>query len=173
MLAADYLDAIREVLARIEQTQLDSIDRAAELVAESALAGGVWHLHDTGHLVSQELVHRAGGLMLVAPLTYSFGVNNPVRTSERRKAGQTIRGDRLAGRQRAGVLFMLFQKAPALDGHLAVGFDHAALLVDPLFAHHVFQGREYGPRQLFLQDLLFCLAHGLSSPLCRASCARI
>ncbi|MGQ9733347.1 MAG: sugar isomerase domain-containing protein [Candidatus Zipacnadales bacterium] len=97
MLAADYLNALREVLDRIERTQFDKIDQAAEWIVESVLAGGVWHLHDTGHLVSQELVHRAGGLLLVTPLTYSFGVHNPVRSSEKRQARHPSRSDRVAG----------------------------------------------------------------------------
>jgi len=97
MLAVGYLDVVRGVLDRIQQTQLDRIDQAAELIAESAIQGGAWHLHDTGHMVSQELVHRAGGLLMIVPLTYSFGVNNPVRASEKRKAKETVRGDRIAG----------------------------------------------------------------------------
>ncbi|MBM3477390.1 MAG: sugar isomerase domain-containing protein [Armatimonadetes bacterium] len=95
MLAIDYLNVVRHVLDRIQHTQLEQIDRAAEMIVESALVGGAWHLHDTGHMVSQELVHRAGGLLMITPLTYSFGVNNPVRTSEKRKAKESVRGDRI------------------------------------------------------------------------------
>jgi uncharacterized phosphosugar-binding protein len=97
MLAVDYLNVVRDVLDRIQQTQLDAIDAAAELIAASAVEGGAWHLHDTGHMVSQELIHRAGGLLLITPLTYSFGVNNPVRASEKRKGKETVRGDRIVG----------------------------------------------------------------------------
>ena len=97
MLARDYLDVLRDVLTRIEETQLDKIDQAAEWIAESAVNGGAWHLHDTGHLVSQELNHRAGGLLLVNPLTYSFGVNNPVRPRETRAGKEHVRGDRISG----------------------------------------------------------------------------
>jgi uncharacterized phosphosugar-binding protein len=96
MLAVDYLDVVRGVLDRIQHTQLESIDQAAQLVVDSVTDGGAWHLHDTGHMVSQELIHRAGGLMLIAPLTYSFGVNNPVRSSEKRKPKAAVRGDRIA-----------------------------------------------------------------------------
>jgi len=97
MLAQSYLDTIRAVLQRIEETQLEAVDRAAELIVESVLAGGAWHLHDTGHMVSQELVHRAGGLLMITPLTYSFGVNDPVRASARRRQDAAPRTDRLAG----------------------------------------------------------------------------
>jgi len=97
MLAQDYLNVLRRVLDRIETAQLAKIDQAAEWVAESAAKGGAWHLHDTGHLVSQELVHRAGGLFLVNPLTYSFGVNNPVRPRDTRKPKESVRGDRVVG----------------------------------------------------------------------------
>jgi uncharacterized phosphosugar-binding protein len=96
MLAVEYLNVVRDVLGRIEQTQLDKIDQAAEMIVRSAMDGGAWHLHDTGHMVSQELVHRAGGLLLITPLTYSFGVNDPVRAGEKRKAKEHPRGDRVA-----------------------------------------------------------------------------
>jgi len=97
MLAQRYLDTLRAVLQRIEETQLEAVDRAAELIAASVLEGGAWHLHDTGHMVSQELVHRAGGLLMITPLTYSFGVNDPVRASARRRQKAPTRGDRLTG----------------------------------------------------------------------------
>jgi len=97
MLANDYLKVIRDVLDRIEKTQMESIVQAAEMVVESALAGGAWHLHDTGHLVSRELIHRAGGLLLINALDVSFSVSDPVRPSERRKQKAVARGDRIAG----------------------------------------------------------------------------
>ena len=97
MLAKDYLNVIRGVLDRVEQTQMDKIVQAADLIVASALAGGAWHLHDTGHLVSRELVHRAGGLLLVNALDFSFGVSDPVRMSEKRKPKSQVRGDRVVG----------------------------------------------------------------------------
>ena len=97
MLAQDWLNAVRDVLKRIEETQMDKIDQAAQWIAESAADGGAWHLHDTGHMVSQELIHRAGGLLLINPLTYSFGVNNPVRPRDSREGKAQVRGDRISG----------------------------------------------------------------------------
>ncbi len=96
MLATRYLDTIRGVLDKIEKTQLAAIDAAGELIAESVANGGVLHLHDTGHLVQQEAVHRAGGLLLVTPLQYSFGVHNAGPAAGRRgKPAQ--RPDRVLG----------------------------------------------------------------------------
>ncbi len=97
MLAQDWLNAVRDVLQRIEETQMDKINKVAQWIAESAVEGGAWHLHDTGHMVSQELIHRAGGLLLINPLTYSFGVNNPVRPRDNRKGKEHVRGDRISG----------------------------------------------------------------------------
>ncbi len=97
MLAKRYLEVIRGLLDRIQETQLQPIDAAAEMIVKSVLSGGAWHLHDTGHLVSQELVHRAGGLLMVTPLTYSFGVHDPVRPSALRQKHEQPRSDRLAG----------------------------------------------------------------------------
>ncbi len=97
MLANDYVDAIRGVLDRIEQTQMEKVLQAAEMIVQSAVAGGAWHLHDTGHLVSRELIHRAGGLFLIHALDFSFSVSDPVRPSEHRKQKAAVRGDRVAG----------------------------------------------------------------------------
>lgn len=96
MLATEYLKAVRDVLDRIERTQLEKIDTAAEMIVTSVLNGGVWHLHDTGHMVSQELINRAGGLMMIAPLTYSFTVHNPTRAREKPSSKASVRADRMA-----------------------------------------------------------------------------
>ena len=42
--------------------------------------GGVLHLFDSGHMVSQELVNRAGGLVALSALTFSLNVVNPVKS---------------------------------------------------------------------------------------------
>lgn len=68
----------RQVLGKIESTQSESIRAAAKLIADSVISGGTWHIYDTGHLLNQEAIGRAGGLMLAAPLSFGMNVNNPV-----------------------------------------------------------------------------------------------
>lgn len=95
-LAQAYLNAIRHVLEQIETTQMDAIQRAADTIVESLLNDGVVHLHDTGHLVQREAVHRAGGLLLMTPLEYGFSVHNAGPATARRKA-EAKRPDRVLG----------------------------------------------------------------------------
>jgi len=85
MLALDYLNGLRELLERIETTQLTKIDEAAEAMANSAAAGGSLVIHDSGHMLNQELIHRAGGLMGLRPLTFGLNVSNPVAEAARRE----------------------------------------------------------------------------------------
>lgn len=67
-----FLDAARSVIDSIENTQLDGIRLAGQLVGESLLAGGVWHLFGTGHshLISEETYYRAGGLAPVNAILF-------------------------------------------------------------------------------------------------------
>lgn len=78
MLALRLLNSFREQFDLLERNQLQVIDRAAEAVASSVMNGGAWHVHDTGHIVDAELVHRGGGLMFIRPFSWSFTVNDPV-----------------------------------------------------------------------------------------------
>jgi uncharacterized phosphosugar-binding protein len=68
-----WFTACDEILTRIRATQSDAIRRAAGLIAEAAKAGGGLHIYDTGHC-SHEPIHRAGGLLMMTPLRFSFTV---------------------------------------------------------------------------------------------------
>jgi uncharacterized phosphosugar-binding protein len=67
-----FFNAARHVLDQIEATQSRAITEAARLVAESLLAGGVWHLFGTGHshIISEEVYYRAGGLAPVNAILF-------------------------------------------------------------------------------------------------------
>jgi len=95
-LAQAYLGAVRQVLDRIEHTQMDAIAQAADMIVDSLLNDGVVHLHDTGHLVQREAVHRAGGLLLLTALEYGFSVHNAGPATTRRHS-EAVRPDRVLG----------------------------------------------------------------------------
>lgn len=78
MLGAQYLTRMRGFLDELAERRLPEIERAAEAVADRLAAGGALHVHDTGHMLNQELVHRAGGLFAIAPLQFQLSVHNPV-----------------------------------------------------------------------------------------------
>ncbi|SMB97409.1 Uncharacterized protein, contains SIS (Sugar ISomerase) phosphosugar binding domain [Thermanaeromonas toyohensis ToBE] len=81
MLAQQYYHQMRKVLERIEQTQGEALEKAAELIVESLAQGGTWHLMDTGHMLNHEMIGRAGGMMAITPLQVMVEVYNPVRPS--------------------------------------------------------------------------------------------
>lgn len=68
----EFFQTSRDLLARIEETQGHAIRRAAEMVAESLLEGGVWHIFGTGHshFIGEELYYRAGGLAPVNAILF-------------------------------------------------------------------------------------------------------
>jgi uncharacterized phosphosugar-binding protein len=52
------------------------------------------HIHDTGHIIDAELIHRGGGLILYKQLKYTLNVINPVR--QRDSAGMDASMEGLA-----------------------------------------------------------------------------
>ncbi|WP_127579556.1 sugar isomerase domain-containing protein [Paenibacillus koleovorans] len=81
-LVHNYFTNMKQVLERIERTQLDNIERAAERIADSLENGGIWHLLDTGHMLMYEAVGRTGGMMAVRPVRVTVEVDNPTRYRE-------------------------------------------------------------------------------------------
>jgi len=85
VLAIRLLDSFREQFDRIQNEQIDLIDQAAAAVVKSVTNGGAWHVHDTGHIIDRELIHRGGGLMFIRPLSWNFGVHDPVPKSRQNR----------------------------------------------------------------------------------------
>lgn len=85
MLALKLLNSFREQFDKLEKEQLDRIDQAAEAVANSVMNGGAWHVHDTGHIIDRELIHRGGGLMFIRPFSWQFSVNDPLPKCRRER----------------------------------------------------------------------------------------
>ena len=80
----EFFDIVRSQVDKVQSTQGDAIQRAAALTAESIANGGIFYIYDRGHLLSQELLHRAGGPAFVRKMTFDlpnmrngFGSNPP------------------------------------------------------------------------------------------------
>ena len=67
MLMDQYFEAMKGVLAKVETTQRDALEKTAEELAQRVAEGAVWHLLDTGHMLMFEGVGRTGGMMAVRP----------------------------------------------------------------------------------------------------------
>lgn len=79
MLIERYFETLQARIADIA-AQPEPIQLVAKRCAEALAHGGAVHLFDSGHMVSSELVHRAGGLAAFSPLSFSLNVSNPVKT---------------------------------------------------------------------------------------------
>jgi uncharacterized phosphosugar-binding protein len=72
-----YFERLHTQLEELERRSLPAIEQAAARCVECLLNGGVIHVYDTGHLVSRELINRAGGLAAFTPFHFDLQVQNP------------------------------------------------------------------------------------------------
>ena len=77
MLANQWLNNVREIMSRIEETQMENIRKAAEIMADSIEAGRWVHTFGCGHatIPIEEMYPRIGGFvgfhpMIELPLTF-------------------------------------------------------------------------------------------------------
>jgi uncharacterized phosphosugar-binding protein len=65
--ATEYANTLQELLQGIVDTQMEQIQRAAEIVAEAIAADGILYTFGTGHshIIAEDVAYRAGGLALV------------------------------------------------------------------------------------------------------------
>jgi uncharacterized phosphosugar-binding protein len=85
MLIDTYFEKIRERLDEIA-AHAQPIQQAASLCADALSRGGALHVFDSGHMVSSELINRAGGLVAISQLSFGLNVSNPVKAREGRAA---------------------------------------------------------------------------------------
>ena len=83
MLIDRYFDAIR---GRIDEIAAhpEPIRQAAKICAKALASGGILHIFDSGHMVSRELITRAGGLVAMSALSFNLNVENPVKARSSR-----------------------------------------------------------------------------------------
>jgi uncharacterized phosphosugar-binding protein len=79
MLINRYFEALQSRIAEIAADP-EPIQQAAHACAEALARGGVVHIFDSGHMISRELINRAGGLVALSSLTFALAVDNPVKT---------------------------------------------------------------------------------------------
>lgn len=89
MLIERYFQIMQEKLTEIAAA-IEPVREAAQLCAETLSRKGAIHLYDSGHMVSQELVRRAGGLVAFSPLTFALNVQNPVSTRKATSLSDTL-----------------------------------------------------------------------------------
>jgi uncharacterized phosphosugar-binding protein len=78
MLAGKFADAARNVIAKIESTQMDAIQRAGDAIARTLADGGAFWLYKIGHGGELELRNRAGGLVATQVFSFQINVRSPI-----------------------------------------------------------------------------------------------
>ncbi len=70
MLAKEYLKRASALLKKIEESELDKIEEAAEIITQAIIDGHMLFAFGCSHsaLPVQDIFYRAGGLMLVNPI---------------------------------------------------------------------------------------------------------
>jgi uncharacterized phosphosugar-binding protein len=89
MLIDQYFTKLRALIDEIDANR-EPIQQAARLCADALANGGAIHVFDSGHMVSSELIHRAGGLAAMSALSFNLNVINPVRTRPDQAPGDTL-----------------------------------------------------------------------------------
>ncbi|HZJ77598.1 MAG TPA: SIS domain-containing protein [Clostridia bacterium] len=66
----EYINVIKTLIEKVEQTQISKIERAARIIADALENGNRIHAFGTGHshILSEEIFYRAGGLVNINPI---------------------------------------------------------------------------------------------------------
>ena len=80
MIALDYLNQVKKITDHYEK-DMDSINKAAEIVANAIKNKKLIYFNGVGHANEQDFLNRAGGLASAKHFNYSFSVNADVPSS--------------------------------------------------------------------------------------------
>src|SRR5438309_8480644 len=117
---ACYFSSLNERLAELQCDDAPALDAAADVCARALANKHVIHLHDTGHLISHEMIARTGGLVAYTPFTYGGALNNTNlhRASQNGSSGSLA--ERLAA-ERALLQWVFAQGTLQLGDVLIIG----------------------------------------------------
>ncbi len=89
MLAQRYIDRIRQMLDEVEQSQMDKIEQAGQMIADSLADGGAFFITPIGHGTMPELLHRGGGLVCLRGFNPTWSVPADVAACRRGRPRET------------------------------------------------------------------------------------
>lgn len=86
MLIDKYLECFNTLVGKVTTTQRVKMEQVADVIVSTVKNKGNVHIFDTGHIINNEMINRAGGLYLLKPLKYTFSVDNPatIRVNEKK-----------------------------------------------------------------------------------------
>lgn len=80
-----YLDAVRDILAHLENTQLPAVEQAADLIVTALTHDGAVFCAEIGHSNQHDFLNRAGGLAAVHGFSFSCAIDDTVADSQRER----------------------------------------------------------------------------------------
>jgi uncharacterized phosphosugar-binding protein len=89
MLINQFFEALQAKIAEIAADQ-EPIQMAALACSDALAHKGVIHVFDSGHMVSSELINRAGGLVAMSQLSFNLNVINPVKNRSAEADAKTL-----------------------------------------------------------------------------------
>lgn len=115
MVATEYLDAVRNVLDHLQETQLGAVEAAADLVIHALRNRGAVFCHGIGHGIEGDFLNRAGGLAAPHLFSFAFSLNDVVadclkdrpRPEPFERDLETVRFAVKAGNLRSGDVMMI------------------------------------------------------------------
>jgi len=66
----EYFSEVKKILTKIEETQVETMEKVANLIADRIINGNNIFIFGASHsaMMAEELTYRAGGLMLINPI---------------------------------------------------------------------------------------------------------
>jgi len=66
----EYIENVQKLVGRVLETQMDKIDQAGKIVADTVMNDGYVYTFGTGHshMMAEEVFYRAGGLARIYPI---------------------------------------------------------------------------------------------------------
>lgn len=94
MLVDRYYEAIDKVFEKSRRVNRETLEKVGEVIADCVSRGGQMFIFDSGHLVNQELLYRAGGPLYLKKFEYSFSVKTDPQPRHRDSAPGIAVGER-------------------------------------------------------------------------------
>jgi len=145
MSAKAYFDAVEQGLQQMRETQLDAIERGAEIFCEAIVGGKPLFAFGASHsfILPMEMIYRTGGLMLVNPI-YPLGMDLAVRPLP-----MTSQIERVEGLGR-----VLLEGTPAQDGDVLLIASASGR--NPIVLDMALAAREKGVTVIGVLALAYC-----------------
>lgn len=103
MLEKEFFEYCNKMMEDIQRDEMQTLEAAAEMIADALANGHNFYLHDRGHLIGGELISRAGGPSFIRKLDIQVpdGLLNHAHHGSRKVTRQRLTADKIKEKQNA------------------------------------------------------------------------